>query len=132
MRLWSLHPKYLDYRGLVALWREGLLAKKVLEGKTRGYKHHPQLTNFKNQKNSKKFISTYLLYVWREAERRGYHFDGKKLGKSFTKEKIKITEKELMEELKHLKKKLRKRNHKKYNELRIVRKPKPNPVFRAS
>jgi len=25
MRLWTLHPKYLDARGLVALWREGLL-----------------------------------------------------------------------------------------------------------
>ncbi|WP_223209021.1 pyrimidine dimer DNA glycosylase/endonuclease V [Pyrococcus furiosus] len=39
--LWSLHPKYLDSKGLVALWREGLLAKKVLEGKTRSYRNHP-------------------------------------------------------------------------------------------
>jgi len=30
MRLWSLHPRYLDAKGLVALWREGLLAQKVL------------------------------------------------------------------------------------------------------
>jgi hypothetical protein len=29
-RIWSLHPKYLDARGLVALWREGLLAQAVL------------------------------------------------------------------------------------------------------
>jgi carboxyl-terminal processing protease len=29
MRLWSLHPKYLDAQGLVALWREALLAKAV-------------------------------------------------------------------------------------------------------
>lgn len=43
MRLWSLHPQYLDAKGLVALWREGLLAQAVLAGQTRGYKRHPQL-----------------------------------------------------------------------------------------
>jgi hypothetical protein len=32
MRLWSLHPRYLDAKGLQAVWREGLLAKKVLQG----------------------------------------------------------------------------------------------------
>ncbi|WP_368086417.1 pyrimidine dimer DNA glycosylase/endonuclease V [Nitrosomonas sp. Nm34] len=26
MRLWSIHPKYLDAKGLLALWREGLQA----------------------------------------------------------------------------------------------------------
>ena len=29
MRLWTLHPKYLDGVGLVALWREALLARAV-------------------------------------------------------------------------------------------------------
>src|SRR5262249_31313629 len=43
MRLWSLHPSLLDARGLVALWRETLLAQKKLEGKTNGYIHNPQL-----------------------------------------------------------------------------------------
>jgi len=42
MRIWSIHPKYLDAKGLVALWRETLLAKHVLEGKTKGYTNHPQ------------------------------------------------------------------------------------------
>jgi hypothetical protein len=32
MRLWSLHPSLLDRMGLLALWREGLLAQKVLLG----------------------------------------------------------------------------------------------------
>ena len=36
MRLWSLHPRYLDAKGLVALWREGLLAQAVLKGQTKG------------------------------------------------------------------------------------------------
>ncbi len=34
MRLWTLHPKYLDPRGLVALWREALFAQAVLRGWT--------------------------------------------------------------------------------------------------
>ncbi len=49
MRLWSLHPKYLDRQGLLAVWREGLLAQKVLQGKTKGYKNHPQLKRFQQQ-----------------------------------------------------------------------------------
>jgi len=47
MRLWSLHPAYLDARGLGALWREGLLAQAVLRGKTRGYRSHPQLERWR-------------------------------------------------------------------------------------
>jgi len=30
MRLWSIHPKYLDRQGLLAVWRESLLAQSVL------------------------------------------------------------------------------------------------------
>ncbi len=46
MRLWLIPPKYLDCKGLVALWREGFLAKKVLSNQTRGYKNYPQLLRF--------------------------------------------------------------------------------------
>lgn len=49
MRLWTIHPKYLDTRGLTALWREALLARKVLKGLTIGYRHHPQLERFRQQ-----------------------------------------------------------------------------------
>ena len=51
MRLWSLHPKYLDSKGLVAVWREGLLALEVLKGNTKGYRSHPQLTRFLQEGN---------------------------------------------------------------------------------
>lgn len=47
MRLWSLHPRYLDTAGLTAGWREALLAQKVLTGTTRGYRNHPQLERFR-------------------------------------------------------------------------------------
>ena len=80
MRLWSLHPKYLDPQGLVALWREGLLARAVLRGETRGYHHHPQLWRFRAQRSPRRAIDAYLHDVCDEADRRGYHFDRRKLG----------------------------------------------------
>ena len=73
MRLWSIHPKYLDCKGLVALWREGLLARNVLAGKTRGYRNHPQLERFRKQKNPKKAINAYLFSVYEESKKRCYN-----------------------------------------------------------
>ena len=64
MRLWSIHLCYLDAKGLIALWREGLLAQKVLLGDTKGYKNHPQLTRFKNMNNSVGAIAILLCQVW--------------------------------------------------------------------
>jgi len=64
MRIWSLHPKYLDTKGLVELWRETLLAKHVLEGKTKGYKNHPQLNRFKIYSKPLEAINFYLnIYI---------------------------------------------------------------------
>lgn len=76
MRLWSLHPGYLDPKGLVALWREALLAQKVLRGETSGYRHHPQLERFRGCRG---LIQAYLCQVWREAGHRGYRFDRKRI-----------------------------------------------------
>lgn len=75
MRLWTLHPKYLDSRGLVALWREALLAQAVLRGATRGYRHHPQLQRFQASADPVAAIVAYLQTVQQEASRRGYRFD---------------------------------------------------------
>lgn len=80
MRLWSLHPKYLDSQGLVALWREGLLARAVLRGHTHGYKHHPQLDRFVAHAQPRLAINAYLAAVHAEAEARGYSFDRTKIG----------------------------------------------------
>lgn len=79
MRLWSLHPKYLDRQGLTACWREGLLAQAVLRGRTKGYKNHPQLTRFKEQDSPVLYIAAYLDCIRIEAESRGYHFDRTRL-----------------------------------------------------
>lgn len=78
MRLWSVHPEYLDAKGLVALWRESLLAKKVIEGKTAGYRNHPQLLRFYNCEQPLRAINAYLHEVRLEADRRGYSFDPSK------------------------------------------------------
>jgi hypothetical protein len=75
VRLWSIHPSYLDPPGLVAAWREALLAQKVLEGVTRGYARHPQLLRFRESGDPLRSISKYLDELSREAERRGYRFD---------------------------------------------------------
>jgi len=81
LRLWTVHPKYLDARGLVALWREALLAKRVLEGRTRGYRHHPQLTRFRAHPDPVAAIDAYLAGVYEEACRRGYRFDATRGGR---------------------------------------------------
>ena len=79
MRLWSLHPRHLDARGLVALWREGLLARAVLRGRTRGYRFHPQLDRFRARPDPVRAVECYLSRVLEEARARGYRFDGRRI-----------------------------------------------------
>ena len=80
MRLWTINFKYLDAKGLVALWREALLAKNVLAGLTKGYKNHPQLDRFYTHKNAPAAINAYLAEVYAQACARGYKFDAAKVG----------------------------------------------------
>jgi len=79
VRLWSLHPKHLDAKGLVALWREGLLARTVLAGRTKGYRHHPQLERFRSRPDPMAAIDGFLSRVYDEAVTRGYAFDADKI-----------------------------------------------------
>jgi len=129
MRLWSLHPSYLDAKGLVACWREGLLARKVLDGKTKGYKNHPQLERFKKQLDPIKMLDSYLLAIYDEADRRGYNFNREKIGTGFSDTKIEVTEGQLEYEMDHLAEKLKARDPKKYEEIKQVVKPKANHIF---
>lgn len=129
MRLWSLHPKYLDSKGLVALWREGLLARAVLKGQTKGYTNHPQLIRFKNHEKPIALINSYLLNIYRESELRDYNFNRNKIGSNFTKSIISVTQGQIRYELKHLRSKLKKRDPFKYNEIEGIIKPEPNPIF---
>ncbi|TDZ75355.1 pyrimidine dimer DNA glycosylase/endonuclease V [Mycobacteroides salmoniphilum] len=80
MRLWSLHPCNLDAKGLVACWRETLLAQKVLQGRTRGYRNHPQLHRFTSFELPLDGIGAYLVGLADEADRRGYRFNRELIG----------------------------------------------------
>ena len=129
MRIWSLNPKYLDSKGLVALWRETLLAKSVLEGKTDAYKHHPQLNRFKTARKPIDAISYYLEYVWLEADRRNYRFDKSKFVEITDIKRITVTIGQLNFEKNHLLKKLKLRDVKKYNEINDLINFETHPLF---
>ena len=130
MRLWTLHPKYLDPRGLVALWREALLAKAVLRGRTRGYRHHPQLERFRAAALPVGAINAYLRIVHAEARRRGYRFSARKLAGPQSAERISATRGQLAFEWRHLMRKLRRRAPGQYRALRALRAPQAHPLFR--
>jgi len=129
MRLWSLHPKYLDTKGLLALWRETLLAKKVLENKTKGYKNHPQLDRFKKAKNPLDVINQYLSEIHKEASRREYNFDREKINWNFKKSKLNVTKGQLEYEKDHLLNKLKNRDIKKFQEIKKIKKFEANLLF---
>ena len=131
MRIWSLHPKYLDPRGLVALWREGLLAQAVLMGKTRGYTHHPQLRRFREQPDPGGSIAQYLLIVHQEAVRRGYRFLAEKINPARASRQLLVTEDQLVFECNHLREKLQRRDPAWLARWDLTRRPRAHPLFRV-
>ena len=130
MRLWSLHPKYLDAQGLVALWREALLAKAVLGGRTRGYRHHPQLQRFAGHAAPRLLINAYLREVHAEATRRGYRFDRSKVGPTRALDRLPVASGQLEHEWRHLRRKLARRSPAVGAKWRQVSLPDVHPVFR--
>lgn len=131
MRLWTIHPKYLDPQGLVALWREALLARAVLRGQTRGYRHHPQLDRFQSHAASRSAINAYLRGVLLEAESRGYAFDPAKVGPVRGAIRISATAGQLIYEWQHLLRKLRARSPAYHRRWRAIAVPDPHPLFRV-
>jgi pyrimidine dimer DNA glycosylase len=129
MRLWSIHPSYLDAKGLVALWREGLLAQKVLQGLTKGYRNHPQLIRFKKTTNPLGAIASYLRYVVDEADNRDYNFDRSKIINKKFRGTIPVTNGQLTYEFQHLSGKLKTRDAELYLKLIKIEKIECHPVF---
>jgi Pyrimidine dimer DNA glycosylase len=130
MRLWSIHPKYLDSRGLVALWREALLAREVLRGNTRGYRHHPQLERFKRHSAPVSAISRYLDAVYGEARARGFAFDRRKLARSRKPAAIAVSRGQLLYEWNRLRAKLRHRSPSVWRKWVGTPMPDAHPLFR--
>jgi len=132
MRLWSIHPKYLDTKGLVALWREALLAKHVLEGKSKGYNNHPQLDRFKKADNPVDCINHYLVTVYQQAIVRGYNFDKAKINWNFEHGKLTVTTGQIRFERMHLLNKLATRDLKRFIELKNKKVFDAHPIFEVA
>ena len=128
MRLWTVHPQYLDTKGLLAAWREGLLAQKVLLGQTRGYTRHPQLDRFRS--SPAQTIADYLIGLLKEADRRGYNFNRAKISLRRSDRKLVATRGQLLFEWSHLKQKLRRRSPKSYRACCKIDLPRAHPLFR--
>jgi hypothetical protein len=134
MRLWSIHPKYLDTKGLGALWREALLAQAVLSNRTKGWKNHPQLVRFKGDRNPVSAVGFYLLRIHEEASLRRYNYDISKIKKPVNEiEPIEITDGQLNYEMFILLERLELRSPEKFAELQELRGvcdyPEPHPIF---
>lgn len=131
MRLWSLHPKYLDSKGLVALWREALLAKAVLRGETHGYTHHPQLERFREHSHPRSAINSYLAAIQIEAAGRGYNFNRSKVGPVREIQLIQVSSGQLAYEWRHLQSKLLVRSPAVHAQWSVVATPACHPLFRC-
>ena len=131
MRLWSLHPKYLDRQGLTAVWREGLLAQAVLRGRTKGYRSHPQLDRFLDSGRPFALIASYLHGVRDEAIARGYEFDRTRIIGRATPGQIPVTRGQLQWEWNHLMRKLRARSPEVHVKWFETKRPQGHPIFRA-
>jgi hypothetical protein len=127
MRLWTIHPRHLDSVALVSVWREALLARQVLRGRTKGYRSHPQLERFKEHPAPLSAINAYLAGVYAEAVARGYAFDRGKLGPVRNRARIQVTQGQLAYEWKHLRRKLAERCPER---ARPSGKPAAHPLFR--
>ncbi len=130
MRIWSLHPKYLDPKGFVALWREALLAKNVLEGKTVGYRNHPQLNRFRDSENPLEAINQYLSNIYDESVERHYAFDSSKFRKPIVPLFLTVTEGQIKFECGHLLGKLKVRDSNLYETLKETTTILPHPMFK--
>jgi Pyrimidine dimer DNA glycosylase len=130
MRLWTLHPRYLDASGLVALWREALLARAVLRGETRGYRHHPQLARFRAHPSPRSAINAYLAAVHDEAAARGYAFDRRKIGPLRRVAPITATSGQIAHEWRHLMRKLARRDAALHSRWFKAGRPACHPIFR--
>lgn len=131
MRLWTIHPKYLDTQGLVALWREALLARAVLRGQTRGYRHHPQLDRFRAHAFPRSAINAYLSAIHTEATARGFVFDKRKVGPLRRVRTISVSTEQVSYEWRHLLRKMSRRSRASHRRWRAIGVPQCHPLFKS-
>ncbi len=129
MRLWSVHPRYLDRQGLTACWREALLAQAVVERTSGGYANHPQLQRFRATSDPLAAIGAYLRGVAAEADARGYRFTTSKILRAEDVPPIPVTDGQLAYEWSHLLRKLEARAPDQFEAFGAVAKPDQHPLF---
>lgn len=129
MRLWSIHPRYLDCKGLVALWREGLLAQSVLLDRTRGYRNHPQLARFRDTDDPPGAIARYLECVADEADSRRYNFDRSRINENRLAGYMHVTAGQVEFEFGHLLAKLKRRDSEAYRKAAADKAVEVHPLF---
>lgn len=131
MRLWSLHPQYLDTAGLTACWREALLAQAALAGRTRGYTRHPQLNRFRESTDPLGAVAAFLDGIHAEATSRGFSYDATRIDEvARLTDHIDVTRGQLDYELEHLRRKLARRSPERLEQL-PTSEPTPHPLFRV-
>lgn len=101
----------------------------MLEGKTEGYKHHPQLQRFKHSAAPLDCINHYLSDVFNESLRRGYHFDRDKINWAFKPQQLSVSIDQLEYEWRHLLRKLETRDPDKCKLLGTESKKEAHPLF---
>ena len=131
MRLWTLHPRYLDTRGLVAAWREALLAQAVLLRRTTGYTRHPQLARFLAAPSPPAAIAAYLRGLQQEGTRRGFRLDATRIAPAPPAGPCLATRGQLAWEWEHLMQKLRTRDPERFARQASLRRPRAHPLFRV-
>lgn len=129
MRLWSFHPGYLDSIGLVAVWREALLAKAILESRVHVCCKNPQLDRFRRTANPVRSINAYLQCVYEESVVRGYRFDVTKFDKIQEIERIPVTVGQIRYEFEHFMKKLKARSSESPEKFEKIRRIEAHPLF---
>jgi len=129
MRLWSLHPRYLDRQGLTAGWREALLAQAVLAGRTKGYTRHPQLQRFLESPDPVAAVGAFLTGIAEEADGRGYRYDRTRIDRPGPATPIEVTTGQLAYEWGHLMRKLKHRSPDRAKALATTADPEAHPLF---
>jgi hypothetical protein len=129
MRIWTIHPKYLVTKGLLAVWRETLRAQKVLKNENVGYRNHPQLWRFKETPDPLGAVAAYLRGIYAEAVTRHYSFSEEKIAPTTFSGRIPCTRGQLLYEWNHLKEKLRARDARKLQEVLRIQEPEAHPIF---
>ncbi len=106
-----------------------ILAKNVLDEKTKGYKNHPQLIRFKKSDNPLEGINQYLAAVYQESQTRGYHFNKAQFNIYCEPVTLTVTRRQIEYEMQHLLKKLKTRDAERYHRLLKKTNIEPHPLF---